>query len=63
MLEEVLATFQAMPEEEVPWMIDLGYQLTVYARGALLGSAASVTGSSSALASFARGGKIPLRYS
>ena len=31
MLEEVLATFQAMPEEEVPSMIDLGYQLTVYA--------------------------------
>ncbi len=33
-LEEVLATFRAMPEEEVPWMIDLGYQLTVYTRGA-----------------------------
>jgi len=31
MLEEVLATFRAMPEEEVPSMIDLGYQLTVYA--------------------------------
>jgi hypothetical protein len=23
-----------MPEEEIPWMIDVGYQLTVYARGA-----------------------------
>ena len=34
MLEQVLEALQAMPGKEIPWMTNLGYQLTVYARGA-----------------------------
>lgn len=35
MREGALETLRVMKsEKEIPWMIDLGYQLTVYARGA-----------------------------